>query len=75
MAAIPIAAILVLMLALGWSAARAGLAGLALAALLAVLAFDFGSAAPGLAALALGVAAEGGFVALTILWILWPALA
>jgi len=75
LAATPIVAILVLMLALGWSAARAGLAGLALAALLAVPAFGFGDAAPGLAASALGVAAEGGFVALTILWILLPALA
>ncbi len=75
LAAAPIAAILGLMLALGWSAARAGLVGLALAGALAVPAFGFGAAAPGLAASALGVAAEGGFVAATILWILWPALA
>ncbi len=75
LAAAPIVVILALMLALGWSAARAGLAGLALAVLLALPVFGFGDAAPGLAASALGVAAEGGFVALTILWILWPALA
>ncbi len=75
LAAAPIIAILVLMLALGWSAARAGLAGLALAALLAVPAFGFGSTAPGLAGSTLGVTAEGGFIAATILWILWPALA
>ncbi len=75
LAAAPIVAILALMLALGWSAARAGLAALALAALLAVPIFDFGDGATGLAASAAGVAAEGGFVALTILWILWPALA
>lgn len=75
LAAAPIVVILALMLALGWSAARAGLAGLALAVLLALPVFGFGSAAPGLAASARGVAAEGGFVALTILWILWPALA
>jgi len=71
----PIATILLLMLALGWSAARAGLAGLLLAALVAVPVFGFGSTAPGLAASTWGVAAEGSFVALTILWILWPALA
>lgn len=75
MAAAPIAAILGLMLALGWSAARAGLAGLALTALIAVPVFGFGSAAPGLVASTLGVASEGGFIAATILWILWPALA
>jgi lactate permease len=74
-AAAPIVLILALMLALGWSAARAGLAGLALAALLAGPAFGFGGAGPGPLASALGVAAEGGFVGATILWILWPALA
>jgi len=75
LAAAPIATILLLMLAGGWSAARAGLAGLALAAVLAVPVFGFGDTAPGVVASALGVAAEGGFVAATILWILWPALA
>jgi len=75
LAAAPIVLILVLMLPLQWSAARAGLAGLALAAVLAVPFFGFGAATTGLAASAVGVAAEGGFVALTILWILWPALA
>jgi len=67
--------ILGLMLGLHWSAARAGLAALVLASVLAATVFDF--AAPGLPALLpfAGVAAEGGFLALTILWILWPALA
>jgi lactate permease len=75
LAAAPIVAILALMLGLGWSAARAGLLALALAAGLALTVFGFGDAAPGLAAATTGVAAEGGFLALTILWILWPALA
>jgi lactate permease len=75
-AALPIVAILVLMLGLGWSAARAGLAALALAVALALMAFGFGAGGvvEALRALA-GVGAEGGFIALTILWILWPALA
>lgn len=75
LAATPIAAILLLMLGLHWSAARAGAAALALAAVLAVAFFDFG--APGAAPLQAftGVAAEGVFLTLTILWILWPALA
>ncbi len=75
LATAPIATILGLMLALHWSAARAGAAALALAAVLAVSSFDFG--APGAAPLRsfAGVAAEGGFLTLTILWILWPALA
>lgn len=57
------------MLGLRWSGAAAGVASLALGVPLALLAFGFAPA--GL----LGVAAEGGFMALTILWILLPALA
>jgi lactate permease len=77
LAAAPIVLILVLMLALQWSAARAGAAALALAAVLAHTVFGFGDAAAGTGALRAytGVAAEGGFLAATILWILWPALA
>lgn len=64
------------MLALRWPAARAGLAGLALAAVLAPAVFGFGrGGAAQLAAAFAGVLAEGGFTAATILWILWPALA
>jgi lactate permease len=70
----PIALILILMLGLGWSAARAGLAALALAVVLAATVFD-ADTGPGLPRLLAGVGAEGGFIALTILWILWPALA
>ena len=76
-AAAPILLILALMLALQWSAARAGLVALTLAAWLAQALFGFGASAPGPDATQAytGVAAEGGFLALTILWILWPALA
>lgn len=66
LAAAPLLAVLVLMLGLGWSAARAGLAGLVLAALTAE------AASP---QLFIGVLAEGGFHALSIVAILWPALA
>lgn len=70
LAALPIALILFLMLYLRWTAARAGLLALTAAVLIAYNAFGF-RAAQGYA----GVAAEGGFLAATILWILWPALA
>ena len=73
----PIVLILVLMLGLRWPAARAGLAALVLAVVLAQVVFDFGGRAPASGALRAytGVVAEGGFLSLTILWILWPALA
>jgi lactate permease len=76
-AASPILLILVLMLVLGWSAARAGLAALLLALVLAATVFGFGASAdgPGPLPAYTGVVAEGGFLTLTILWILWPALA
>lgn len=83
-AAAPIVLILLLMLGARWSAARAGLAGLALAFVLAWWLFGFplplaavlpGQApGTGLAAHA-GVLAEAGFLTLGILWILLPALA
>jgi lactate permease len=73
----PIVLILVLMLGLRWPAARAGLAALALAVVLAQAVFGFGggSSASGAGRAYTGVVAEGGFLSLTILWILWPALA
>lgn len=76
-AAAPILLILGLMLALQWSAARAGFVALALAAWLAHALFGFGASGlgPDVAQAYAGVAAEGSFLALTILWILWPALA
>jgi len=62
-----------LMLAVGWSAARAGTAGLLVALVLALTSFDLG--AQGLLKPLVGVLAESGFITATILWILWPALA
>ncbi|MBL0420202.1 L-lactate permease [Ramlibacter sp. AW1] len=76
LAASPIALVLLLMVVGRWSAARAGAAGLAAAALLAPTLFDLGDGLPGgtVAGFA-GVLAEGLFTSMTILWILWPALA
>jgi lactate permease len=68
--ALPIGAVLVAMAGLGWSAARAGAVGLALAVLLAATAFAFD--APGRAAL--GIAAEAAHTTAVILWIVLPAL-
>lgn len=71
----PIAVILALMLGLRWSAARAGVVGLVTAVVVAVGRFAFPATLPvepGVAAL--GVASETGFIALTILWIIGPAL-
>lgn len=76
LAAAPILLVLGFMVGAGWSAFRAGLVGLAAAALLAVLIFDFSVQAPAPLSLSFaGVAAEAGFTTATILWILWPALA
>jgi lactate permease len=77
LAALPIALILGLMLGLGWPAARAGAAGLAIALVLALLVFTrpgtgFGEQGP-LPATA-GAFAEALFTAATILWIIFPAL-
>lgn len=73
----PIATMLLLMLVLRWPAARAGLAALAVAVAVAQGLSGFGGApgGPGVPQAYAGVLAEGGFLALTILWILWPALA
>ena len=70
LAGMPIALLLFLMLALRWSAARAGLAALAAAGVLAAGPFGFVTLHG-----FVGVGAEGAFLAATILWILWPALA
>jgi lactate permease len=84
LASAPIAVILVLMLGLRWSAARAGLAGLGVAVALVVGPFGAlpgvlpgaGPSTPAdLLRLGAGVLAEGTFLSATILWILWPALA
>jgi lactate permease len=76
LAATPIAVVLVLMVGLGWSAARAGAVTAAGTLLLAVTAFDFGGpddpfpTSSGL----VGVMAEAGFVTLTVVAIIGPAL-
>jgi lactate permease len=77
LAALPILAILVLMLGLRWSAAKAGLSGLGLTLLIAYLAFGYGTRVlPELGALQAGAGAltEAALIALTILWIIFPAL-
>jgi lactate permease len=77
LAASPILVILALMLGLGWSAARAGVAGLAVALGVAVLGFGYGSAVfPELGPVGAvgGALAEAAFTAAGILWIVFPAL-
>lgn len=77
LAALPVVAVLVLMLGFGWPAARAGVVAAVGTAVLAVAAFDFGRdpAAPFDAAEGLvGALAEAGFIALTIVAIIGPAL-
>jgi lactate permease len=76
-AALPILVILGLMLGLRWSAAKAGAAGLLLTIIIAAAVFDFGEQVLpdlGLAAATSGALAEAAFIAVTILWIIFPAL-
>jgi len=78
LAALPLLLILVAMIGLRWSAARAGAAGLALTLLIAWFGFGFGtSVLPelGPATATAWTLAEALFIALTILWIIFPALA
>jgi lactate permease len=77
LAALPLLVILVAMLALRWSAARAGAAGLAVTLVVAWFGFGYGSRV--LPDLGVGLAtggalAEALFIAATILWIIFPAL-
>lgn len=77
LAAVPIIAILVLMVGFRWSAARSGSVGLLLALGIAWFAFGYGTRV--LPELGVGVATAGAlgeslFLALTILWIIFPAL-
>lgn len=77
LAALPILVILVLMVGLRWSAATAGLVGAAAALAAGIGIFAFPAAtAPGVSVAAGlgGTLAEAGFTALTILWIIGPAL-
>lgn len=73
----PIVAILVLMIGLRWSGARAGVAGFLLALLIALSVFGFGTTVQprlGVAGATAGVLLEAAFIAATILWIIFPAL-
>ncbi len=77
LAALPIAVILLLMMGLRWSAARAGSVGLAVALLLAWTEYGLGTQRMpelGAAGAAGGAMAEALFLAATILWIIFPAL-
>jgi len=76
-AATPILIILVLMLVVGWSAGRAGLAGLVVTLGLAWGVFGYGTEVLpelGVVEATGGALAEAVFIALTILWIIFPAL-
>lgn len=78
LAALPILGVLGLMVGLRWTAASAGLAGLGLAAVLAVGPFGLGRTVLPQLGVAGAVGApllEAAFTALTILWIILPALA
>jgi lactate permease len=77
-AALPVVIILVLMLAFRWSAARAGLLGLLLTLAIALFTFGYGRAVYpelGRSAAVFGSLLEASFIAATILWIIFPALA
>jgi lactate permease len=76
LALLPIMVILVLMLGLGWTAARAGVAGLAVSLVLAWGPFrETFASSGGVPAATWGAMAEALFIASTILWIIVPALA
>jgi len=76
LAALPLAVILIGMVIFGRSAAVAGAAGLAVAAVLAVTAFDITRSTPeGLGAAVAGTALEAGHTTAVILWTILPALA
>jgi lactate permease len=77
-AALPVVVILVLMVGLRWSAARAGLVGAAVALGLAVGVFEYGrEVLPRIGPIGAtaGALSESVFTGLTILWIIGPALA
>lgn len=77
LAGVPILVILILMLGMRWSAARAGGLGLVATLLLAWFVFGYGSdTLPELGRVpaTLGGLGEAVFIAFTILWIIFPAL-
>jgi lactate permease len=76
LAALPVLAVLGLMLGLRWPAARAGVVVALGTSVLAVVVFDFGrdDSEFGVAQGLVGVLAEAGFITLTIVAIIGPAL-
>ncbi len=74
-ALVPIIVVLVLMLVARWSAVRAGSTGLVVALVIAIIFFPFENVPGGIVIGITGAFAEAVFIALTILWIIWPALA
>jgi len=76
LALLPIAVVLVLMVGRSWSAAQAGGVGALVAYVIAAGAFGFPAATGdgGAVREVAGVLAETGFTAVTILWIIGPAL-
>ncbi len=76
LAALPVLAVLGLMLGLRWPAARAGVVVALGTGVLAVAAFDFGrgNSVYGVGEGLVGVLAEAGFITLTIVAIIGPAL-
>jgi len=72
----PVIIVLVLMTVAGWSAARAGIVTAVFTVVLAVVAFGFGgdSVSYGVVEGIAGVLAEAGFIALTVVGIIGPAL-
>lgn len=76
LAALPVLIVLVTMLAAGWPAARAGAVAAVIALVVAVWSFDFGGGDDpyGVMGGITGVLAEAGFVSLTVVAIIGPAL-
>jgi lactate permease len=72
----PVLLVLVLMTVVGWSAARAGTVTAIATIVLAIFAFGFGGSGTdyGILEGMLGVLAEAGFIALTVVGIVGPAL-
>jgi len=71
----PIMLLLALLVGARWSAAAAGAASAAIAGLIAIFGFGYGSGGSGLLPALVGPLLEAVFVALTIVWIVFPALA
>ena len=76
LAIVPVAVVLVLMLGVGWSAARAGIVAAGIALVIAVWGFGFGGADDpfGITGGIVGVLAEAGFISATVIAIIGPAL-